>query len=83
MRRTSKSIFAKDPSIENNYQYYFKDLNMIMNSEASYGQRNFARNLDAMLAIVLTNSKQNSKWIQVFIMLRYFYQIYFYILYNL
>lgn len=37
MKRTSKSIFAKDPSIENNFQYYFKDLNMIMNSEASYG----------------------------------------------
>jgi hypothetical protein len=36
-----------------------------------------------MLAIVLTNSKQNSKWIQVFIMLRYFYPIYFYILYNM
>jgi hypothetical protein len=32
-----------------------------MNSEASYGQRNFARNLDAMLAIVLTNNKQNIK----------------------
>lgn len=58
----SKSIFAKDPTIENNFQYYFKDLNMIMNSDSSYGQRNFARNLDAMLAIVLTNNKQGLKW---------------------
>ena len=56
-KRTSKSIFVKDPSIENSYDYYFKDLNMM--SDASYGQRNFARNLDAMLAIVTKKKNSN------------------------
>jgi len=47
MTRTSESIFMPDEQEIFEFDYYFKDVKLA--SDVSKGQRNYERNLDALL----------------------------------
>ena len=49
--RTSESIFQADDESTFEFDYYFKDVKLA--SDVSKGQRNYERNLDALLEILL------------------------------
>ena len=51
MTRTSESIFQPDEQEAFEFDYYFKDVKLA--SDVSKGQRNYERNLDALLEQLL------------------------------
>ena len=52
----SPSIFKPDESLRFDYDYYFEDVKLM--DDCSYGQRNYERNLDALLAVLLKKKEK-------------------------
>jgi len=59
LNTSSPSVFRARPGFAFGKNYIFKDIN-IMN-DVSLGQRGFARNLDGLLALMISYLKKYSK----------------------